>query len=65
MPAIIQKSKVVPPEKDWEFVVKMTLVMRDILFGNPKLGELGWQEEALGRNAVAGFRHCIFNSFKS
>lgn len=54
LPAIIQKSKVVPPEKDWEFVVKMTLVMRDILFGNPKLGELGWQEEALGRNAVAG-----------
>lgn len=54
LPAIIQKSKVVPPEKDWEFVVKMTLVMRDILFGNPKLGELGWQEGALGRNAVAG-----------
>lgn len=54
LPAIIQKSKVVPPEKDWEFVVKMTLVMRDILFGNPKLAELGWHEEALGRNAVAG-----------
>lgn len=54
LPAIIRRSKVVPPEKDWEFVVKMTLVMRDILFGNPKLAELGWHEEALGRNAVAG-----------
>lgn len=28
--------------------------MRDILFGNPKLDEMGWHEEALGRNAVAG-----------
>ena len=53
LPEIIKKSKVVPPEKDWEFIVKMTLIMRDILYGNPKLGEMGWHE-ALGRNAVAG-----------
>lgn len=32
----------------------MTLIMRDILYGNPRLDELGWHEEALGRNAVAG-----------
>nr|WP_297301789.1 L-fucose isomerase [uncultured Oscillibacter sp.] len=51
---IVTDSKVVPPEKDWEFIVKMTLIVRDILFGNPKLKELGWHEEALGRNAVAG-----------
>lgn len=32
----------------------MTLIMRDILYGNTRLDELGWHEEALGRNAVAG-----------
>ena len=51
---IIQKSKVVPPEKDWEFIAKFSIIVRDILFGNPKLDELGWHEEALGKNAVAG-----------
>lgn len=54
LPDIITKSKVIPPEKDWEFVVKMTLIVHDILFGNPKLAEQGWHEEALGKNAVAG-----------
>ncbi len=54
LPEIIQKSKVVPPEKDWEFIAKMTIVIRDILYGNSKLGEMGWHEEALGKNAVAG-----------
>jgi L-fucose isomerase len=54
LPEIIKKSKVVPQDKDWEFVVKMTMVMRDILYGNPRLAELGWGEEALGKNAIAG-----------
>jgi len=54
LPGIITRSKVVPADKDWEFIAKMTLVVRDILFGNPKLGEMGWHEEALGRNAVVG-----------
>lgn len=54
LPEIITKSKVVPAEKDWEFVVKMTLVAQDIMFGNDKLKELGWYEESLGRNAIAG-----------
>ena len=53
-PSIITKSKAVPPDKDWEFIVKMTLILRDILYGNPKLADMGWHEEALGRNAVAG-----------
>ena len=51
---IIKKSKVVPPDRDWDFITKMTLIIRDILFGNPKLDEMGWHEEALGRSAVAG-----------
>ena len=54
LPEIITKSKVIPADKDWEFIVKMTMVMRDILYGNPKLDEMGWHEEALGKNAFAG-----------
>lgn len=54
LPGIITKSKVVPADKDWEFIVKMTLICRDIMMGNPKLDEMGWHEEALGRNAIAG-----------
>ena len=54
LPEIIRKSKVVPADKDWEFIVKMTLIIRDIFLGNPKLAELGWHEEALGRNAIVG-----------
>lgn len=38
----------------FEFTIKMTLVMRDIMLGNPKLDEMGWHEEALGRNAIVG-----------
>ena len=54
LPQIIARSKVVPADKDWEFVAKLTMIARDILVGNPKLDEMGWHEEALGRNAVAG-----------
>lgn len=51
---VVTKSKIVPADKDWEFVVKMTLICRDILLGNPALDKMGWHEEALGKNAVAG-----------
>ncbi len=54
LPEIIRKSKVVPADKDWEFIAKFSVIVRDILFGNKKLDELGWHEEALGKNAVAG-----------
>ena len=52
-----------PPEKqrsreqkdrDWETVVKMTMITRDLLIGNPRLAELDWGEEALGHNAILG-----------
>ncbi len=46
-------------EKDaiWEYVVKMTLIGRDLMIGNPRLAELGFGEEALGHNAIAsGFQ---------
>ena len=54
LPEIIRKSKVVPADKDWEFIAKFSIIVRDILYGNKKLDELGWHEEALGKNAVAG-----------
>lgn len=42
---------------DWEFVVKMTLVIRDLMTGNKKLEEMGFKEEAIGHNAIAaGFQ---------
>lgn len=41
-------------DEEWRFVVKQTLIIRDILLGNPRLKELGFYEESLGRNAIAG-----------
>lgn len=41
-------------DADWEFIVKMTLIVRDLMKGNPKLLEMGFKEEALGHNAIAG-----------
>lgn len=54
LPKIVTDSKVVPPESDWDFVTRMTMIVRDILFGNAKLDDMGWHEEALGKNAIAG-----------
>jgi L-fucose isomerase len=55
-----------PPDKqksreekdmDWDFVVKMALIARDLMVGNPKLTKLGYGEESLGHNAIAaGFQ---------
>jgi L-fucose isomerase len=45
--------------KDWEwsFVVKMAMIVRDLMVGNPRLAALGFGEEALGHNAIAaGFQ---------
>ena len=39
---------------EWETVVKMTMIARDLMVGNPRLAELGFGEEALGHNAIAG-----------
>jgi L-fucose isomerase len=44
-------------DKDWEFVVKMTMIIRDLMTGNPKLKDKGFGEEAMGHNAiVSGFQ---------
>ncbi len=41
-------------QKEWEIVIKMTLICRDMMIGNPKLIEMGYREEGLGRNAILG-----------
>ena len=41
-------------DADWAFVVKMALIIRDLLQGNPKLKEMGFREESLGHNAILG-----------
>ena len=44
-------------DKEWEYVVKMTLIVRDLMIGNERLKDLGFGEEALGHNAlVSGFQ---------
>ena len=44
-------------DHDWETCVKMALIARDLMVGNPRLAELGFGEEALGHNALAaGFQ---------
>ncbi len=51
--ATLQKNRS-QKDADWETVVKMTMIARDLMIGNPKLGEIGFGEEALGHNAIAG-----------
>ncbi len=41
-------------DREWEDVVKMTLIFRDLMIGNPKLKDAGFGEESHGRNAIAG-----------
>jgi len=41
-------------DADWETSVKMALIARDLMIGNPRLEELGFREQARGHNAIAG-----------
>jgi L-fucose/D-arabinose isomerase len=44
-------------DKEWETSVKMALIARDLMIGNPKLAEMGLGEQAMGHNAIAaGFQ---------
>ena len=51
-PDWIQKSREVKDEQ-WEFTVKMYIIIKDLMRGNDKLAEK-FPEEALGHNAIAG-----------
>ena len=54
-PEFVRKSDE-QKEKDWEFVVKMMCIIKDLMNGNKNLPE-GREEEAVGHNAIAaGFQ---------
>ncbi len=54
-PEFVRKSDE-QKEQDWEFVVKMMCIIKDLMNGNPNLPE-GCEEEAVGHNAIAaGFQ---------
>jgi L-fucose isomerase len=40
-------------EEDWQFIVKMMCIIKDLMNGNPNLPE-GCEEEMAGHNAIAG-----------
>jgi len=52
-PKEVQSSRA-QKDADWLTVVKMTLIARDLMVGNPRLAQLGYGEEALGHNAILG-----------
>lgn len=55
-PELLQTSRE-RKDQEWETVVKMTLIARDLMIGNPRLAELGFGEEANGHHAIAsGFQ---------
>lgn len=44
-------------DREWEISVKMAMITKDLMNGNPKLAEMGYGEEAHGHNAIAsGFQ---------
>ncbi|MBE6561528.1 MAG: L-fucose isomerase, partial [Ruminococcaceae bacterium] len=54
-PDFLQKTKE-EKESDWEFVVKMMVIIKDLMNGNKNLPE-GREEEMVGHNAIAaGFQ---------
>lgn len=54
-PEKVQKTRE-EKDKDWEFVVKMMCIIKDLMNGNENLPD-GFEEEKLGHNAIAaGFQ---------
>ena len=54
-PEIVKRSDE-QKERDWEFVVKMMCIIKDLMNGNPSLPK-GREEEMVGHNAIAaGFQ---------
>lgn len=53
----VKKKDRAGKDADWEFVTKMTMIIRDLMTGNEKLLDAGFKEESLGHNAIAsGFQ---------
>ena len=54
-PEFVRKSRE-QKDSDWEFVVKMMVIIKDLMNGNPNLPK-GCEEEMVGHNAIAaGFQ---------
>ncbi|MFZ1934900.1 MAG: L-fucose isomerase [Thermoguttaceae bacterium] len=55
-----RNSKKLTPEQKarvWEWSIKMAMIGRDLMVGNPRLAEMGFVEESMGHNAIAaGFQ---------
>lgn len=44
-------------KKDWDYCIKMVMIGRDLMIGNPRLKEMGYTEESNGHNALfSGFQ---------
>lgn len=55
--AVDKRRSKMQKEQDWDFVIKMFLIARDLMVGNSKLAEMGYVEEAEGHNAlISGFQ---------
>jgi L-fucose isomerase len=52
-PPALQRSRA-QKDADWATSVKMAIIGRDLMVGNPRLAELGYVEESMGHNAIAG-----------
>jgi L-fucose isomerase len=52
-----KKSSRERKDREWEVIVKMAMIARDLMVGNAALAKLGFGEEANGHNAIlAGFQ---------
>jgi L-fucose isomerase len=53
LPKVSLKRK----EWEWETVIKMAMITKDLMIGNKELHKMGFSEESLGHNAIAaGFQ---------
>lgn len=44
-------------DEDWDTSIKMAMITRDLMYGNPQLDKMGYHEEARGHDAIAsGFQ---------
>lgn len=41
-------------DREWEISIKMAMIARDLMIGNPVLAKMGYIEESRGHNAIVG-----------
>ena len=51
-------------DSEWSDSIKMALIARDLMVGNPRLEKLGHGEQSLGHNAIAaGFKAAAWTDY--